>query len=90
MRVALHPDIDPGILRKGNEVVLNESLNVVLVRDGELAGEVVTLKDMLEDGHRAMVFARADEERVVELSEELIGTKLRAGDAVLMDTVASS
>jgi len=86
MRVALHPDIDPGILRKGNEVVLNESLNVVLVRDGELAGEVVTLKDMLEDGHRAMVFARADEERVVELSEELIGTKLRAGDAVLMDT----
>jgi len=33
-----------------------------------------------------MVFARADEERVVELSEELIGTKLRAGDAVLMDT----
>jgi len=59
MRVALHPDIDPGILRKGNEVVLNESLNVVLVRDGELAGEVVTLKDMLEDGHRAMVFARA-------------------------------
>jgi proteasome-associated ATPase len=44
MRVALHPDIDPGILRKGNEVVLNESLNVVLVREGELAGEIVTLK----------------------------------------------
>ena len=37
MRVALHPDIDPGVLRKGNEVVLNESLNVVLVRDGELS-----------------------------------------------------
>ena len=36
-------------LRKGNEVVLNESLNVVLVREGELAGEVVTLKEILED-----------------------------------------
>ncbi len=44
MRVSLHPDIDPGAIRKGNEVVLNESLNVVLVRDGELAGEVVTLE----------------------------------------------
>ena len=86
MRVALHPDIDPGVLRKGNEVVLNESLNVVLVRDGEMSGEVVTLKDVLEDGRRAIVFARADEERVAELSEELLGVHLRAGDAVLMDT----
>ena len=86
MRVALHPDIDPGVLRKGNEVVLNESLNVVLVRDGEMSGEVVTLKDVLEDGRRAIVFARADEERVAELSEELLGVHLRVGDAVLMDT----
>ncbi|MGP8059367.1 MAG: proteasome ATPase [Acidimicrobiales bacterium] len=86
MRVALHPDIDPGVLRKGNEVVLNESLNVVLVRDGEMSGEVVTLKDVLEDGRRAIVFARADEERVAELSEELLDVHLRAGDAVLMDT----
>jgi proteasome-associated ATPase len=85
MRVALHPDIDPGVLRKGNEVVLNESLNVVLVRDGDLAGEVVTLKDVLEDGTRAIVYGRADEERVVELASELIGVKLRPGDAVLMD-----
>jgi proteasome-associated ATPase len=85
MRVALHPDIDPGVLRKGNEVVLNESLNVVLVRDGELAGEVVTLKEILADQHRAIVFARADEERVVELSDNLSGVRLRTGDAVLMD-----
>jgi proteasome-associated ATPase len=85
MRVALHPDIDPAVLRKGNEVVLNESLNVVLVRDGELAGEVVTLKEVLADGRRAVVFARADEERVAELAEELIGVHLRVGDTVLMD-----
>ena len=89
MRVALHPDIDPGILHKGNEVVLNESLNVVLVREGELSGEVVTLKDMLEDGRRALVFARADEERVAEISDDLLGVRLRAGDAVLMDSRTS-
>ncbi len=85
MRVALHPDIDPGVIRKGNEVVLNESLNVVLVRDGELAGEVVTLKERLEDGRRCVIFARADEERVAELSEDLFGVRLRAGDSLLMD-----
>ena len=85
MRVALHPDIDPGVLRKGNEVVLNESLNVVLVRDGDLAGEVVTMKEVLEDRTRAIVYGRADEERVVELADELIGVKLRPGDHILMD-----
>jgi proteasome-associated ATPase len=85
MRVALHPDIDPGVLRKGNEVVLNESLNVVLVREGDLAGEVVTLKEVMEDRHRAIVYGRADEERVVELSDELAGVKLRTGDTLLMD-----
>ncbi len=86
MRVALHPDIDPTVLRRGQEVVLNESLNVVLVRDGELSGEVVTLKEVLEDRRRAVVFGRADEERVAELSDDLFGTHLRAGDAVLMDS----
>ncbi len=86
MRVSLHPDIDPERMRKGDEVVLNESLNVVLVREGELAGEVVTMKEMLSDRRRALVYARADEERVAELSEELLGVHLRAGDAVLMDS----
>jgi proteasome-associated ATPase len=86
MRVALHPDIDAQRIRKGDEVVLNESLNVVLVREGELAGEVVTIKELLADRRRALVYARADEERVAELSEELLGVHLRAGDAVLMDS----
>jgi proteasome-associated ATPase len=85
MRVSLHPDIDPGQIHKGNEVVLNESLNVVLVRDGELSGEVVTLKEQLEDTRRCVVFARADEERVAELSDEMLDTKLRSGDSLLMD-----
>jgi proteasome-associated ATPase len=86
MRVSLHPDIDAGALRRGQEVVLNESLNVVLVREAELSGEVVILKEVLEDGRRAIVFARADEERVAELSDDLVGTRLRAGDTVLMDS----
>ncbi len=85
MRVALHPGLEPEELKRGQEVVLNESLNVVLARSQEVAGEVVTLKEVLEDGRRALVVGRADEERAVELSEELIGERLRAGDSVLMD-----
>ncbi len=85
MRVALHPDIDPGAVRKGDEVVLNESLSVILVRDAEHSGEVVTVKEVLEDRRRAIVYARADEERVAELSQALVGVHLRAGDTVLMD-----
>ena len=85
MRVALHPAIEGDELRRGQEVVLNESLNVVLARGAEISGEVITLKELLEGGTRAMVVGRADEERVVELSEHLIGEKLRAGDTMLMD-----
>ncbi|HXQ43369.1 MAG TPA: proteasome ATPase [Acidimicrobiales bacterium] len=86
MRVALHPEIEAVELRRGQEVVLNESLNVVLARQGEDSGEVVTLKELLDDGRRAIVYARADEERVVELSDSLAGIHLRAGDSVLMET----
>ena len=85
MRVSLHPEIESEELRRGQEVVLNESLNVVLARGTDLTGEVVTLKEVLEDGTRALVVGRADEERVCELIEDLIGTKLRAGDTLLMD-----
>ncbi len=86
MRVSLHPDIETGELRRGNEVVLNESLNVVLAREGEGSGEVVVLKETLEDKKRALVFSRADEERVAELSDDLVGTKLRAGDTLSMES----
>jgi proteasome-associated ATPase len=85
MRVSLHPEIETTELRRGQEVVLNESLNVVLARGTDLTGEVVTLKEILEDGTRALVVGRADEERVCELIDDLVGSKLRAGDTLLMD-----
>jgi len=85
MRVAVHPAIDPEQLVRGCEVVLNESLNVVMARTPEQTGEVVTIKEVLEDGHRAIILGRADEERVCDLAEPLVGERLRSGDSVLMD-----
>ena len=86
MRVSLHPGIDAKELNRGQEVVLNESLNVVLARGSDLSGEVVTLKELLDDEHRAIVVGRADEERVVELADSLKDEKLRSGDSLLMDS----
>jgi proteasome-associated ATPase len=85
MRVAVHPELETADLRRGQEVVLNESLNVVLARGVETSGELVVLKEVLEDGTRAMILGRADEERICELSDDLIGIKLRAGEHLLMD-----
>jgi len=85
MRVSLHPEIERSELRRGQEVVLNESLNVVLARAHEQSGEVVVLKEVLADEKRALITGRADEERVVELVDELVGTRLRSGDTMLMD-----
>jgi proteasome-associated ATPase len=86
MRVAIHPDLEDEELVRGAEVVLNESFNVVLSRRQEIAGEVVTVKEVFEDHQRALVVGRADEERVCEITEELLASGLRAGDSVLMDT----
>src|SRR5882672_234035 len=85
MRVAVHPELETKDLRRGQEVVLNESLNVVLARNSDLAGEIVTFKELLPDRTRAMVVGRADEERVCELADELLHEKLRAGDHLLME-----
>ena len=85
MRVAVHPAIDEKELTRGGEVVLNESLNVVMARTPETTGEVVTIKELLDEGARAIIVGRAEEERVADLSEALRGDPLRAGDSVLMD-----
>ena len=86
MRVEVSPGIQPEELFAGAEVVLNEAYNVVMIRDSESSGEIVTFKELFEDGRRALVVGRADEERVAELGDKLLTVKMRAGDNVLMDS----
>ncbi|MBI4936177.1 MAG: proteasome ATPase [Actinobacteria bacterium] len=85
MRVSLHPDVDHESLPRGAEVVLNESFNVVQARQPEIVGEVVSIKEIMEDGVRALVVGRADEERVCELADALRGVHLRSGDTMRLD-----
>ncbi len=85
MRVSVSPAVELDTLRAGQEVVLNEALNVVVAQGYETVGEVVMLKELLEDGDRALVISHADEERVVRLAEPLRDSVLRAGDSLLLE-----
>jgi proteasome-associated ATPase len=88
LRVSVSPSVDVEKVRKGQEVLLNEALNVVAAMEYEQVGEVVMLKEVLADGERALVIANADEERVVRIAEPLRGSKMRAGDSLLLDNRA--
>lgn len=84
MKVSLHPSIHSKGLRKGQEVILNEALNVIEARGFDVQGEVVRLKDMLE-GNRALVTLHFDEEKVAELGDPLLAERLSVGDHLLFD-----
>lgn len=85
LRVNVSPAVDIGELQRGQEVMLNEALNIVEALDFEEQGEVVMLKELFDDGERALVIAHADEERVVKLAEPLRGVPLRAGDSLMLE-----
>ncbi|GAB2757532.1 proteasome ATPase [Nocardioides salsibiostraticola] len=88
LRVNVSPAVDLDALSRGQEVMLNEALNVVEAMAFEQVGEVVMFKELLADGDRVLVIANADEERVVRLAEPLRQITLRAGDSLLLDSRA--
>ena len=86
LRVTVSPSVEIASLRKGQEVMLNEALNVVAALAFELHGDVVTLKELLDDGNRALVVGHTDEERIVRLADSLVGEPLKAGDSLLLES----
>ena len=86
LRVAVSPAVELDELKRGQEVMLNEALNVVLALAYERQGEVVMLKELLEDGERALVIGQTDQERVVMIAESLVDEPIRAGDSLLLET----
>ncbi len=103
MRLTCSPNLDVPTFRTGQTVRLNEALTVVEAGEYETVGEISTLREILDDGTRALVVGHADEERVVRLAAPLalqasedpgldeFGLplrKLRVGDSLLVDTKA--
>jgi proteasome-associated ATPase len=75
MRLTCSPNIDTKELKQGQTVRLNEALTVVEAGNFEAVGEISTLREILSDGHRALVVGHADEERIVWLAEPLVAAR---------------
>lgn len=102
MRLTCSPNIETSTLEYGQTVRLNEALTVVEAGRYDAVGEIGTLREILDDGRRALVVGHADEERVVWLAGPLAKVaemddlddpdspirKLRPGDSLLVDTKA--
>ncbi|HKE51065.1 MAG TPA: proteasome ATPase, partial [Actinomycetes bacterium] len=86
LRVTVSPNVELAELRRGQEVMLNEALNVVQAMSYERVGDVVMLKEVLADGERALVIGHTDEERIVRIAEPLRDIALRAGDSLMLET----
>jgi proteasome-associated ATPase len=86
LRVTASPTVELAELRRGQEVMLNEAMNVVAAMAFERHGDVVLVKEILDGGDRALVIGHADEEQVVLLADPLADSPLRAGDSLLVET----
>jgi proteasome-associated ATPase len=84
VKVNVHPSIKLETLKPGQELILNEGLNVIEAATYEIQGDVVILKEKLDD-ERAVVTLRADEEKVGIIADPLRELRLKVGDHILMD-----
>jgi proteasome-associated ATPase len=85
LRVNLAPEVDPDELQPGQEVRLNEAMNVIGLSEFEDAGDVMVVSELLGD-ERVLVVGHGDDERVVRLADPLLDAPLKAGDSVLVDS----
>jgi proteasome-associated ATPase len=85
LEVNVAPEVEVDDLRLGQEVRLNESMNVIAAAGFEDRGEIMTISELLGDG-RLLVLGHTDDERIVHLSGPLTDEPLKAGDSVLVDT----
>ncbi|MDX1411521.1 MAG: proteasome ATPase [Nitrospirales bacterium] len=84
LRVNLHPSISRESLSRGQEVILNEGFNIIEARGYDPQGEIAHLKQVLEN-RRAIISLHMDDERVVELSDNLDPEGLSVGDHLLYE-----
>ena len=87
-RVNMDPALKDKSLAVGQEVIVNSGMNVVDIKSAERHGDVVKIKERVED-ELAIVSLRTDEERVVRIAESLKEETLKTGDHVLLNHTTS-
>lgn len=85
LRVAMGSGVDATSLDQGQEVLLNEALQVVSSEDFSRTGDVVTLKERIDRDY-AVILTKNEDERVVQLAEPLAQITLRVGDPLVLDS----
>ena len=83
-RVNLDPGLKEQDLSVGQEVIVNSGMNVVGIKASERHGDVVKIKERIDE-ELAIVSLRTDEERVVRVAASLKEESLKAGDNVLLN-----
>ena len=84
MKVNVHPDLSLRDLKKGQQVLLNEALNIIEAMPYEQQGELAHVKCLL-DARRMIVSLHGEEERIVDLADSLQEVPLSVGDSLLFD-----
>jgi proteasome-associated ATPase len=87
LRVSVAPGVEE--LVPGQEVMVNEAMNIIAAMAFERVGEIVMFKELLDGGDRALVIGHTDDERVVRLAQSLRDQTIRAGDSLMMDPRSS-
>ena len=87
-RVNIDPALKDRTLAVGQEVIVNSGMNVLAIKDAERHGDVVKIKERIED-ELAIISLRTDEERVVRIAESLKEETLKTGDNVLLNHTTS-
>ena len=87
-RVNMDPALKDKNFAVGQEVIVNSGMNVVDIKSAERHGDVVKIKERIED-ELAIVNLRTDEERVVRIAESLKEETLKTGDHVLLNHTTS-
>lgn len=87
MHIGVSPALNIAELLPGQTVALNEALTAVTEEGYEALGDIVTVKDVLEDG-RVLVVGRSDDEKILRVAGSLQHTPLRVGDSVTADAKA--
>ena len=84
LEVGASPEIELTALEPGQQVRVNDAMNVVATAGYDDRGEIMSIAELLDDG-RVLVIGQTDDERVVGLSSPLRELPLKAGDSLLVD-----
>ncbi len=85
LEVGASPEVQLEDLEPGQQVRVNDAMNVVAVAGFDDRGEIMAISELLDDG-RVLVLGHTDDERVVALATPLQELPLKAGDSLLVDT----